>query len=162
MDRKERLNSLASGTMTAHRMIEVAPDRAASLELTPPLDPDDGWEINRIFVPKGFRGRGYGSELLGQVCTEADALGCRLQLWINPYGDMDYHQLVNWYGRYGFYLAKPGLFVRQPKVLCFPQQGSDVSHCVWHLRSKMQEVIQEELAEGVRGEGGEGVTVVSL
>ena len=76
----------------------------------------DVWIINRINVPAKHRGLGYGQELLRQILEDADFEGVTLRLEINPYGDLNYHQLREWYERHGFIEMEDGWFERQPEI----------------------------------------------
>lgn len=67
----------------------------------------EGVIITRINVPAPYRGKGYGSLLLREVCRDADAEGIDLFLEIVPSNDgtgtgLDYAALESWYRRYGF------------------------------------------------------------
>lgn len=76
------------------------------------------WELSRINVPADYRGQGYGSELLGQVCDDADNEGVTLVLNINPYGALTYQQLQDWYERWGFVASElhgDSIFRREPE-----------------------------------------------
>lgn len=73
--------------------------------------------LNRINVPPKFRGQGCGSNLLSRVLQDADAEGILMVLMINPYGDMTYEQLKDWYERNGFETIDEGidLLIRYPQ-----------------------------------------------
>lgn len=60
------------------------------------------WMISRINVPKEFRGLGYGSNLLRQICAEADQDQAVLALGISPSDGLTFRQLETWYRRHGF------------------------------------------------------------
>lgn len=75
--------------------------------------------ITRINVPVGFRGNGIGSELLSTLLNDADSEDVILLLSIQPYGDMTYDQLLDWYTRHGFEPTDDEVFVR------FPNAGDD-------------------------------------
>lgn len=99
--------------MKTFRSIRLAPHRTAVADVS---NMGQFWEINRINVPSGFRGNGYGSELLRQVCEEADYENATLRLSINPYGDLSYADLQDWYERYGFVqIDEDGTFERLPE-----------------------------------------------
>lgn len=79
--------------------------------------------ITRIIVgDETQRGMGFGSAMLRQVCTDADTEGVTLTLELNPYGPLDYDDLVAWYRRYGFNFMHryAGLMVRRPHALITP------------------------------------------
>lgn len=68
---------------------------------------EKGVIITRINVPTPYRGRGYASMLLREVCRDADAEGINLFLEIVPSNDgtgtgLDYAALEGWYRRHGF------------------------------------------------------------
>jgi GNAT superfamily N-acetyltransferase len=58
--------------------------------------------LNRVFTPPKLRGKGHAREAMGKMLQLADDLGITIYLDINPYGDMDYQQLEDWYKRLGF------------------------------------------------------------
>jgi GNAT superfamily N-acetyltransferase len=74
----------------------------------------EGKIITRINVPEPHQGKHYGSQLLKEVCDDADKERVSLFLEISPSGPLDYQQLYDWYVRYGFryYL---GIMRRRPK-----------------------------------------------
>jgi len=73
-----------------------------------------GVTLNRINVPKGFRGRRHGSQLLRQICDAADKYDQPIYLAVSPSDGLDHHQLCLWYMRYGFtpVYDTPGMFKR--------------------------------------------------
>jgi predicted GNAT family N-acyltransferase len=86
----------------------------AVVDLTPSPS-ESGWcTINRINVPHKYRGQGYGRELMRQVLADADAENVHLTLQINPYGEMTFRDLQEWYTRGGFIHACRGFMVRHP------------------------------------------------
>ena len=70
-------------------------------------------------MPISHRGNGYGSELLDRILADADAEDVILRLNIDPYGDMTFDQLREWYGRNGFkrvrFADEPDTFARVPE-----------------------------------------------
>lgn len=71
---------------------------------------DDGvYEINRINVPEPYRGRGLASQLLADICCDADEQQVTLCLSPVPSGGLEYADLVRWYGRYGFKMMDEGM-----------------------------------------------------
>jgi predicted GNAT family N-acyltransferase len=74
-----------------------------------------GHVITRINVPAGFRGKGHGRELLRQCIEAADAEHLPLYLNINPYGELTYKELKEWYSRYGFELWEEHYYRRLPR-----------------------------------------------
>jgi len=82
-----------------------------------------GVTLNRINVPKGFRGRGHGSQLLRQVCEAADKHDQPIYLSVSPSDGLDHWQLCLWYMRHGFtpVYDTPGMFKRpKPSVARLP------------------------------------------
>ena len=66
-------------------------------------------EISRVETAPADRRKGHASELLRQVCAEADKRGMLLLLQCRPYGDggMDADRLECWYAAFGF-VPMPG------------------------------------------------------
>lgn len=97
--------------------IKIDACKIAVADLMPDTDgvePDANiWWINRINVPVGFQGKGIGSSLLQQILDDADNVGAKLALTINPYGLLTYEQLRDWYERHGFEEDHDGIFVRE-------------------------------------------------
>jgi len=58
--------------------------------------------ITRINVPIEHRGQGIGTNLLQQVCDDADYEEKDLILEIVPSGSLNYDQLEAWYAGFGF------------------------------------------------------------
>lgn len=79
-----------------------------------------GQYIHRINVPQQFRGQGLGTQLLTEVCLAADAENTCLWLDINPYGQLSFEQLEEWYRRYGFELTQHG--VDRPYMMRLPKR----------------------------------------
>lgn len=73
------------------------------------------YEVNRINVPRRWRGRGIARKLVTKVLEDADREKITLVLDINPYGDMDYKALKAWYERLGFSQEKDQRFYRKPQ-----------------------------------------------
>jgi GNAT superfamily N-acetyltransferase len=74
--------------------------------------------LTRIKVEAGFRGHGYGRELLGSVLSDADREGVTLVLDINAYvgSPLSDEQLALWYKRNGFQQTnESGRLIRYPK-----------------------------------------------
>tara|TARA_R110000823_G_C15937072_1_gene500045 strand:- start:2719 stop:3093 length:375 start_codon:yes stop_codon:yes gene_type:complete len=76
-------------------------------------------EITKVHTPAAEQGNGHATELLQQVCDEADAAGLTLVLWPRPYGDdiaLSQAQLQAWYARFGFRVIQPApvLMARAP------------------------------------------------
>jgi len=58
--------------------------------------------FSRINVPQEYRRVGIGNSLLKAIINEAKELGISLVCEINPYGEMTYEQLKEWYMKNGF------------------------------------------------------------
>lgn len=77
-------------------------------------------EISHVHTPAEHQGKGDATELLHQVCREADLTGITLVLWPQPYGDdiaLSRAQLIDWYSkRFGFVQIQPDppLMARMP------------------------------------------------
>lgn len=70
--------------------------------------------ITRINVSEEYRGRGYGSKLLKEICNDADNEGATLMLECVSSGEMDDMDLAQWYIRNGFTPQHENVFVRHP------------------------------------------------
>ena len=76
-------------------------------------------ELVKIHTPAADQGNGHATELLRQVCDEADKAGLTLVLWPRPYGDdiaLSASMLRDWYARFGFRQIQPDpvLMARAP------------------------------------------------
>lgn len=58
--------------------------------------------VARIIVNPEIRNRGIGTELMTRLCEVADQDGVILDLYINPYGDLNYEALEAFYEKFGF------------------------------------------------------------
>lgn len=76
--------------------------RPAIADVSPAPDIRGAYEINRINVPDGKRGNGYGSQLLRAIIADADLEDVVLVLGVLPSGPLDGQTLEAWYRRYGF------------------------------------------------------------
>jgi predicted GNAT family N-acyltransferase len=92
-------------------VIQVSPVRIAIADLCDYYG--EGWIITRINVPMQFRGKGFGSELLKQICSDADKEKQTLFLEIQSSDGLSYRELEEWYLRYGFRNCK-GIYKRNP------------------------------------------------
>lgn len=67
-------------------------------------------EITKLHTPAAEQGNGYATELVKQVCDEADQAGITLVLWPRPYGNdiaLSQAMLCDWYARFGFRMIQP-------------------------------------------------------
>lgn len=60
--------------------------------------------FNRLYIKPEYRHKGLGSKLLDAFLEEIDELRLPLILDINPYGEMTYQELEEFYIRHGFKL----------------------------------------------------------
>jgi hypothetical protein len=87
--------------------------RPASL----PVSMRDGIrELTKLHTPIAHRNKGEASQLLREVCEEADRQGIVLMLMPEPFDEPDLGatQLEHWYARFGFMTiqAEPKLMAR--------------------------------------------------
>jgi predicted GNAT family acetyltransferase len=71
---------------------------------------DSTREITKVYTPASEQGKGHATELMLDVCEEADKAGLVLVLWPRPYGDdvaLSGTQLESWYARFGFRVIQP-------------------------------------------------------
>jgi GNAT superfamily N-acetyltransferase len=75
---------------------------------------DYGYILNRINVPKAFRGRGEGTWLLNKVIEAADQHDTSIWLSVSPSDGLNKGQLTAWYKRHGWVevYGEPGLMLR--------------------------------------------------
>ena len=78
------------------------------------FSPEGGREVNRVSVLKPHRGKGIARRLMSEMLKDADSEGITLWLDINPYGDMDFAELLAWYHRLGCRPCK-GRYRRLPQ-----------------------------------------------
>lgn len=76
-------------------------------------------ELSALFVPIESRKAGHATELMHDVCSEADEAGITLVLFVNPFDEPDLSraQIADWYTRrFGFVpiQADPMLMARMP------------------------------------------------
>lgn len=74
------------------------------------------YEINRINVPERWRGLRYGTQLLQQVCDDANRCNVTLRLVPLESGGMSTEELEAWYTRRGFERHHNGYFYRPPYI----------------------------------------------
>lgn len=71
--------------------------------------------VNRVNVPMGYRGRGFGSQVLQKMLDYSDEQGLHLILDVVPSGEeMGLRELIEWYERHGFIRKGPILMYRPP------------------------------------------------
>jgi GNAT superfamily N-acetyltransferase len=97
-----------------HSYAEVL-DNGKALAVCELINAQNGLMIQRIKVPRGYRGQGIGSKLLKRVLEAADREFKTLYLSVctTDYG-MSYDQLEAWYMRNGFIYKNGIIMVRRP------------------------------------------------
>lgn len=65
-------------------------------------DSGKDWYFNRILVSNRLRGNGIASKILNELLKFMRNNKYNLLCEINPYGDLSYNQLKDWYIRHGF------------------------------------------------------------
>lgn len=93
-------------------VIKLSPHNIAIADLTDYYG--KGLLLTRINVPKEFRNRKFGTELLNIILNDADKFKVTLFLEISPSDGLDYNQLETWYLKNGFKLWN-GIYRRKPK-----------------------------------------------
>ncbi len=63
---------------------------------------DKLYYFNRLLVDEKIRNKGYAHKLLQAVIKWANQEKIIILLDINPYGDLNYNQLLKFYFKYGF------------------------------------------------------------
>lgn len=99
-------------SLSLHRLVEN-PAGLITLDVTPWMQPNQGY-IARILVPEAHRNKGYGTEIMQELCELADSLG--KQLVVHPttnYGS-NLKRLQNFFVRFGFE-ERHGTYYRDPK-----------------------------------------------
>jgi predicted GNAT family acetyltransferase len=74
-------------------------------------------EVVKVWTDPGHRAQGYATELMKQVCEEADVEGVVLILQPRPFeNNISKDKLIAWYKRFGFVKLqdKPVLMARAP------------------------------------------------
>jgi GNAT superfamily N-acetyltransferase len=78
----------------------IQDNRRAAAELSQTYT--NQYYFNRLIVDRKLRGRGLSIKLMNQVVEWADKNNIEIILQINPYGELDYLQLSQFYERFGF------------------------------------------------------------
>jgi ribosomal protein S18 acetylase RimI-like enzyme len=86
--------------------------RAAIADL---IQHEGGMMITRINVPKDYRGKGYGRELLRQILVDADQEAITLHLHVSCSDGLTDQQLDAWYKRHGFVEKNCLILMREPR-----------------------------------------------
>jgi len=80
--------------------------------------PTPVYYFNRIKVPRKDEGKGFGKQLMIEVCRIADKEGITILNELNPYGNRDMESLQNFFAASGFEdfdKLGPSVMVRKPK-----------------------------------------------
>lgn len=94
--------------------------RISMCDAVPPKMRQNIREITSIDVPENLRRQGMATEMVRNVCDEADAHNVTLVLFVKPFGDTpgpDEDQLAQWYtSKFGFTLIQvtPPMMARMP------------------------------------------------
>lgn len=67
---------------------------------------NDWYFFNRLNVPSIYRNQGYGSKLMDQTIRWADQEKVNIINTLNPYGDLNMEQLIKFFTKFGFEIAK--------------------------------------------------------
>jgi GNAT superfamily N-acetyltransferase len=80
--------------------------------------------FNRLMVPPKMRNKGIAKKLLQEMCNWANTDKVSIWLDINPYGDLDLHQLINLYSKFDFQQIADATMIRRYDVLKNIQQDT--------------------------------------
>ena len=72
--------------------------------------------FSRLYVQDRYRCQGWGRKLYDELCDMLDKQGIVLMIDINPYGDMNYASLVEFYKSNGAVEREEYGLIRQPKM----------------------------------------------
>lgn len=75
--------------------------------------------FNRLNVPLSFVPQNAAILLMVETCKYADKNNCGIVDALNPYGRLDYDQLVTFNKLFGFFMIKDGLMIRLPRAISF-------------------------------------------
>ena len=97
------------GAMGGTLHVSLSPVRIAILDSTAYAG---GLYLNRVNVPKDYRGRGIGSALLEAFKESSRRAGHR-HVVVEPggYADADQERRVRWYEKHGFVRQKEGFYL---------------------------------------------------
>lgn len=74
------------------------------------------WYFNRLIVHESMRNKGIAKILMNELIEILDNKQIILINDINPYGDLNFKQLVKFYNKYNFKKSEfKGRFIRYPK-----------------------------------------------
>ncbi|MEV5883094.1 GNAT family N-acetyltransferase [Streptomyces sp. NPDC052020] len=100
------------------KTIYVRHDGKASASLLTDPSGDKTAILTEVAVWPEFRGRGWGSEILKEVCADADTDDVTLMLSFDPGPNgLSAEAMLSWYERYGFIRAlnDPDVMIRLPQ-----------------------------------------------
>lgn len=78
---------------------------------------DNYWYFNRLIVPPNIRNRGIATKIMKQLIKVLDEKSITLVCDINPYGDLDFDKLHEFYCKYGFIDDDKFNLIRHPEVI---------------------------------------------
>ena len=93
-----------------------------------PFDSKDTYFYNRLFIQPKHRNKGYGRQLYDKTCELLDKDDIALLIQVNPYGDLSYEQLVDFYTKHIF-LPQPITMkfeVTEDCIIRFPKSKSTI------------------------------------
>ena len=98
----------------------LSPVKIAMLNASPYRD---GLYLNRVNVPKGFRGQGVGSALMQEFLKAARTTNIK-RIIVEPggYQASDQKRRIRWYKKHGFVKYEEGYYMLD---LTKPQQGTN-------------------------------------
>ena len=75
-------------------------------------------EVVRVWTDPEMRKQGFATELLKDICNDADIEGRVLMLNPRPFGQKGLENLAPWYTRFGFSIIQtnPVLMARMPQI----------------------------------------------
>lgn len=82
-------------------IIAISGDMPAGVAECSKID-SKSYYFNRLFVHQLYRKKGISVKLLSILLEEIKQTRCTLELDINPYGDMSYEELEQFYIKHGF------------------------------------------------------------
>ena len=74
-----------------------------------------GLLVTRVSVPRSWRGRGIGTDMMKNLCDHADRIRIPLYLFCMSSGEMNERDLADWYRRMGFFGDETTLMSRPPR-----------------------------------------------
>lgn len=83
--------------------------------------------FNRLFIQPKFRGKGFAHILMKEIIEIVDERKIDIILDINPYGDLNYNQLLKFYQKYDFKLYDNDHLIRRCQLLNFKEMNRDYS-----------------------------------